>query len=503
MSLPALVLDMPWAPLALLAPLLMAAVCVVAGPGRASRLAVPGALLTLAAVTGVVLRVLWHGPFRHAVGGWGAPLGIDFEVDGLSALMLAMTALVASVITLYARAYFRGDEGATARAHFWPLWFFLWGGLHALFLTADVFNFYVTLEVVSLSAVALVALSGTPTGVIASLRYLMTALLGSLFYLLGIGLLYAQYGVLDLELLREVVTVNPVTQAAYVCIVTGLLIKTALVPLHVWLPPAHSSAPAPVSAALSALVIKGSFYILLRFHFDVLPRELVEQPSVWLGALGMIAVLWGSIQALRQPRLKLIVAYSTVAQVGYLFLLFPLCFASSAPGDDWMTKAWSGGVYHALSHAFAKASLFLAAGAVLHAAGGDSLRHLRGLGERRPVIATALALASVSIMGLPPSGGFVGKWLLLVAALHAGQWWWVAGILMGGLLAAAYSFRFLRELFRPAAPDQVWHDEPRALGHAALALALFALLLGFAAILPFKLLAVGAPFPANAFLEAL
>lgn len=497
----ALLLELPWAAWCLLAPALLAALCAVVGPKWSSRLAVPGALLVLATVAGVVLRVLGHGPFRHAVGGWGAPLGIDFQVDGLNALMLAMTGLVAAVITVYARAYFQPDR--RARAHFWPLWFFLWAGLHALFLTADVFNFYVTLEVVSLSAVALVALSGTATGLIASLRYLMTALLGSLFYLLGIGLLYAQYGVLDLDLLRGVMTVNPATQAAYVCIVTGLLIKTALFPLHVWLPPAHSSAPAPVSAALSALVIKGSFYILLRFHFEVLPRELVAQPSVWLGALGMVAVLWGSIQALRQPRLKLIVAYSTVAQVGYLFLLFPLCFALAEPGQLWMTKAWSGGVYHALSHAFAKAALFLAAGAVLHAAGGDTLDHLRGLGERRPVLATALALGSISIMGLPPSGGFVGKWLLLVAALHAGQWWWVAGILVGGLLAAAYSFRFLRELFRPAPADRVWHDEPRTLGHTALALALLALLLGLAAIIPFRLLAIGAPFPANAFLEAL
>lgn len=497
----ALWLEVPWAAFCLLAPLVAAVLCVVVGPRWASRLAPWLAGLSLAAACGVVVRVMQYGPFRHQVGGWGAPLGIDFQVDGLNALMLAMTSVVALVITFYARAYFRDDE--RVRNHFGPLWFFMWGGLHALFLTADVFNFYVTLEVVSLSAVALVALSGTATGVMASLRYLMTAILGSLFYLLGIGLLYAQYGVLDLDLLRTVVEVNPATQAAYLCIVLGLLIKTALFPLHIWLPPAHSSAPAPVSAALSALVIKGSFYILLRFHFDVLPRALVAGPAVWLGALGMMAVLWGSLQALRQPRLKLIIAYSTVAQVGYLFLLFPLCFAPGEPGALWPTKAWAGGVFHALSHALAKASLFLSAGAVLHAAGGDRLCHLRGLGERRPVIATALALASISIMGLPPSGGFVGKWLLLVVALQSGQWWWVVGVLLGGLLAAAYSFRFLRLLFLPAAAEQVWHDEPPMLGRAALLLAVLALLLGLAAVIPFKLLSVGAPFPANAFLEAL
>lgn len=496
-------LDIPWAAWCLLLPLFAAVAGLLTGPRLASRLAPLFALATVLATAGVVVRVLQSGPFRHAVGGWGAPLGIDFHVDGFSALMLAMTAVVAAVITVYARAYFSAEHGTGAGAYFWPLWFFLWGGLHALFLTADIFNFYVTLEVVSLSAVALVALSGTPTGVVASMRYLLTALTGSLFYLLGVGLLYAQYGVLDMDLLRGVVEVNPATWAAYVCILLGLLIKTALFPLHVWLPPAHSSAPAPVSAALSALVIKGSFYILLRFHFDLLPHEMLAASSVLLGALGMTAVIWGSLQALRQPRLKLIVAYSTVAQIGYLFLLFPLCFALAEPGDLWPTKAWAGGIYHALSHAFAKASLFLAAGAVLHAAGGDTLAHLRGLGERRPVVATALALASISIMGLPPSGGFVGKWLLLVAALHAGQWWWVVGLLLGGLLAAAYSFRFLRELFRPAPENLVLHEEPRMLGYTALALALFTLLLGLAALIPFNLLSQGAPFPPNAFLEAL
>ena len=496
-------LEVPWLVGCLLVPFFAAVACLLAGPRGAARLAPLFALATLLATAGVVLRVLHHGPFHYAVGGWGAPLGIDLHVDGLSALMLAMTAVISTVITIYARAYFRADHGSGAGAHFWPLWFFLWGGLHALFLTNDIFNFYVTLEVVSLSAGALVALSGTPAGVVAALRYLTTALTGSLFYLLGVGLLYAQYGALDIDVLRGVMEVNPATQAAYLCIVLGLLIKTALFPLHVWLPPAHSQAPAPVSAALSALVVKGSFYILLRFHFDLLPRAMLAAPSVLLGALGMAAVVWGSLQALRQPRLKLIVAYSTVAQIGYLFLLFPLCFALAEPGDLWPTKAWSGAVYHALSHAFAKASLFLAAGAVLHTAGGDTLPHLRGLGERRPVIATALALASISIMGLPPSGGFVGKWLLLVAALHAGQWWWVVGLLIGGLLATAYSFRFLRELFRPAPENLELHDTPRTLSWASLLLAVIALGLGLAAVVPFKLLSIGAPFPPNAFLEAL
>ena len=461
-----------WLPLAVVLPFAAALGCWVAGPRRAGWVAVVGVHLNVLAALALAAQLLARGSFRHAVGGWGAPLGIDLQVDGLSALMLVMTAVVGYAISLYARGYFADQPKASAA--FWPLWFFLWGGLYALFLTADIFNFYVTLEVVSLSAVALVAISGTPSGLTASLRYLLTALTGSLLYLLGVGLIYAQADVLDLELLRGVLGPTPATHAAYVCMTLGLLIKAALFPFHTWLPPAHSQAPAPVSAALSALVVKGAFYILVRLHLTVWPEQVRIGLASGLGALGLVAVIWGSLQALRQPRLKLMIAYSTVAQVGYLFLIFPLCFGT----DGFSAVAWKGAWYHVVSHAVAKASLFLAAGAVLHAAGGDTRAHLRGLGERRPLLATALALAAVSIMGLPPSGGFVGKWLLLSASLSIGAWWWVGGLLLGGLLSAAYNFRFLRELFRPAPDDLVLHDEPKVLSRAALFLAVLALLMG-------------------------
>lgn len=489
--------------IAILTPLAAAVACLVAGPRGARTFGLAGALATLASAVAVVHGVIAEGTIRHAVGGWGAPLGIDLEADGLSALMLAMTAVVGAAISVYARAYFEPGDRRGAGFWFWPLWFFLWAALHALFLTADVFNYYVTLELGSIAAVALVALGGTATAVVAATRYLLFAIVGSLLYLLGIGLLYGQYGVLDIALLHEVAGDHGATRAAYLCIVAGLVLKTALVPLHIWLPPAHSSAPAPVSAALSALVVKGSFYILLRFHVDILPADLVAAPSHLLGALGAVAVVWGSIQALRQPRIKLVIAYSTVAQVGYLFLLFPLVAVGGASGAEWPAKAWSGGIYHALSHAFAKASLFLAAGAVLHAAGHDRLEALRGIGERMPMTVTALALASISIMGLPPSGGFIGKWLLLVAALHEGHLWWVVAILAGGLLAAAYSFRMLKHAFRPAEAGAAWHETPRTLEWVALALAAASILLGLAAVLPLGLLQIGAPFPANSFLEAL
>ena len=459
-----------------------------------------GALATAGASLFVLALVQAEGPMRHRLGGWGAPLGIDLFADGLSVLMLAMTAAIGGAISLYASAYF---ERARDRASFWPLWFLLWTGLNALFLTADLFNFYVTLEVIGLSAVALVAMQGGPVALPAAVRYLFVAMLGSLAYMGGVALVYAQTGLLDLALLHGRLGEGPLGQAALALIIVGLIAKTALFPLHLWLPPAHSSAPAPVSAALSALVVKASFYILLRTSFTAFTDAALAAVGPILGLLGAAAVLWGSLQALTQDRLKLMIAYSTVAQIGYLFLLFPV--AMPGAGDaEWQSKAWIAGIFHALSHACAKAAMFMAAGAILHAVGRDDKNSLRGLGERMPVTISALAAAGVSIMALPPSGGFIAKWMLLVAAIRTGQWWWAPIMIGGGLLAAGYIFRMVKFAFlaTPVGAPPL-HPVPRRLEYTALALALLAMLLGLASVIPIAIAAIGAPFPENWFTEAL
>ena len=212
--------------------------------------------------------------------------------------------------------------------------------------------------------------------------------------------------------------------------------------MHFWLPPAHASAPAPVSAVLSALVVKASFYILLRLWLAIF-ADISEGVAALFGLLGAGAVLWGSLQALRQTRVKLLVAYSTVAQIGYLFLAYPL---ASGMG----VTAWSAMAYLAFSHALAKAAMFLAAGNLMHFGGHDRIADLDRVVQRLPLTAGAFALAGVSIMGLPPSGGFNGKWLLLQAALTQGRWDIVGVILLGGLLAAGYIFKVLGNTFTQA-----------------------------------------------------
>jgi len=437
------------------------------------------------AVAGLGWQLQLNGTFHHPIGGWGAPLGIDLYADGLSLLMLGMTALVALAVSIYSSGYFtsRDDE-----IRFWPIWLLLLGALNALFLAADIFNLYVTLELMGLGAVALAALSGGKQAIAGAMRYLLATLLGSMCYLLGVALLYHSFGSVDIATLAVRIDSSPAVWAALGLIIAGLALKTALFPLHFWLPPAHASAPAPVSALLSALVVKASFYILLRLWLSIFsPQGVGDGVNTLLGLLGGIAVIWGSVQALRQTRLKLLIAYSTVAQIGYLFLAFPLAAASGG-------LAWNAVAYLALSHALAKAAMFLSAGNLLRYGGHDRIADLDRVAQRLPLTAGAFALAGVSIMGLPPSGGFIGKWLLLKAALDQGNWAIIVVLLLGGLLAAAYIFKVLGNIFTQASHPHEPSMVPARMEWAALLLASGAILLSFMASPIFELINIGDVF---------
>ena len=289
----------------------------------------------------------------------------------------------------------------------------------------------------------LVCLDGRPETLAAALRYLLFALFGSVLYLLGTALLYGSYGTLDIVLLAYRINAEPlVAPAVWVAaglMTAGLLAKAALFPLHLWLPPAHANAPAAASAVLSALVVKASFFLIVRLWFDVMPGLASQAVTTVLATLGAAAILFGSVLALRQARLKLLIAYSTVAQIGYLFLMFPLV----AGGHPWSAEAWNGGVMQTLSHAFAKAAMFLAAGLVAEQLGHDRIAELRGIGRAMPMTVFAFGLGGLSLMGLPPSGGFAAKWLLLQASVESGQWVWAVVMLAGGLLAGGYVYRVI------------------------------------------------------------
>ncbi|MGD8631226.1 MAG: proton-conducting transporter membrane subunit, partial [Gammaproteobacteria bacterium] len=278
-------------------------------------------------------------------------------------------------------------------------------------------------------------------------------------------------GTLDMAQLARGVTAGPVAWTALALMTAGLLLKTALFPLHFWLPPAHASAPAPVSAVLSALVVKAAFYLVLRLWLDVFADVVTPAAATLLGALGAAAVLWGSWHALLAERLKLLAAYSTVAQLGYLFMFFPLLQA--LPAGAARELAAGGLVMLALTHGFAKAGLFLAIGIIQQRSGHDSIRQLDGTAQRLPATTFAIALAGVALIGLPPSGAFLGKWQLLAGAVAAGQWIWVVVTAVGSLLAAAYIFRVIGHAFGnrpyPNLPVTIAREEWPALLLAAVA----------------------------------
>ena len=472
-----LMIDIPWIILIILLPLLGAINCFL-WPRHSTSLALITTLAIVAGVTGLTWQVIEQGTQRYMVGGWGAPLGIDLYVDGLSLLMLIITALVGLGISIYSIHYFKSKKAI----FFWPVWMFLWAALNALFLSADIFNLYVTLELLGLAAVALVALAGGAAAVTAAMRYLLVSLLASLFYLLGVALLYHSFGTVDIATLSVRIESTPAVWAATGLMTAGLLLKTALFPLHFWLPPAHASAPAPVSALLSALVVKASFYILLRLWLEIFPIVSASFGQL-LGALGAAAVLWGGLQALRQTRLKMLIAYSTVAQLGYLFLAFPLA----------TTMAWKGALYLLFSHALAKAAMFMAAGNILRFSGHDRIVDLDRVAQRLPLTLSAFALAGISSMGLPPSGGFIAKWLMLDSALRTGQWWWAIILILGGLLTAAYIFKVVGYAFTHAEQPQQKRTVPISMEWTALALALAAVLLGLIAPWPLALMDIGSP----------
>ena len=484
---------LPWL---IVLPLAWAALAFTLGPQRGAWLAITGLAGQLLLAIWLAADLLAQGVRVHAVGGWGAPLGIDLAADGLTAVMLLLTQAVALAMAVYARAYF-ADRGfrapgyrdhpvaatATPQDYFWPLTGFLLAGMNGLYLSTDLFNLYVTLEVVGLAAVGLVAAGGGAGPLAAALRYLLVSLAASMIYLMGVALVYGAQGTVSIAALAPLQA--PPLLALWLAaglMVTALALKTALFPFHFWLPPAHGGAPAPVSALLSALVVKASFYLILRLWLGLFAPLATVTAAQLLGALGAAAILWGSWQAIRARRLKMLVAYSTVAQLGYLFVAFPLL------GSDGL--ALQAAVMQAWSHGLAKAAMFAAAGVLIKACGHDEIAALTGTAGQLPVTLFAFGLAGVTLMGLPPSGGFLAKWLMVQAALERGQWVWAAVVIVGGLLAAIYVFRVVHRSLLLAPPSRQFQAVAPSLEWVALVLAAASVMLGMRGAQLLRLLAV-------------
>lgn len=410
-----------------------------------------------------------------ALADWAIPLGIELRVDAMSAVFLALTAAVGAAISVYAL-----DDRVTGGRFFWPLWLALWAGLNAVYVSGDLFNIYVALELLTLAAVSLVALGGRSAAAPA-LRYLFIAVVGSLLFLLAVALLYGQTGTLDLQMVAERAESGTVLAAALALAAVGLATKMALFPGHTWLPVAHPAAPAAVSAALSALVVKASLYVIWRLWSTL---GTVEPAATTLasgiGVLGAVAVFFGGAMALRRRKLKQIIAYSTIAQVGYLAVVLALVTSSVPP--EAAVAGWTGGLLLVLAHGVAKAAMFMAAGTLTIAYGSDRLSRLTGAVSAQPLAVSALAIGGISLAGLPPTFGFVAKWHLLSSAVGSGQWWWIPVLLVGGLLTFAYTAKMIRATFNPIPEEQTVPrvtTVPMLLSVVPFVLALASVVLGF------------------------
>ncbi len=431
--------------LVVLLPLVGSAVVPVLGllSARAARLLALGVLLlTHLAALGALYRALETGVWRYELGGWAAPWGIEYVVDALGGGMAVLVSAMALLSAIYAGPHLRAWRGAPV-ALYHAVHLLLAAGLLGIVLTGDVFNLYVSLEISALAAYALLA-GGTRPGTVAAFRYLLVGTIAASFYLLGIGHLYAVTGTLNMAdlaaRLPEVQEVG-VVATGLALIVVGLAIKTALFPLHGWLPDAYSSAPAPVVAFVASVKGKVSAYVLLRilvFVFD--GHGLAERALDLLAVVAAVTILAGSAMALAQRDLNRMLAYSSVGHMGYIVLGLGLGTAAGL----------TGAVLHIVNHAVAKGCLFMASGNLQLRAGSSRITALSGMARQMPLTMAAFVVAALSMIGLPPTGGFFSKWYLLLGALEGGAWLVVVVIVTSSLLSAVYFFRILETAyFRP------------------------------------------------------
>jgi multicomponent Na+:H+ antiporter subunit D len=433
-----------WLPLAAFTPLLAGALtpAVAAGrPAAARAFALATATWTGILVLHLVRRVVASGPFSYALGGWGAPYGIELRFDELSAFALPIC-LVVTLALVYSGPAARVTRAAPRAPWYYSLLLINLGGMVGFVAAADLFNLFVFMELVSVSSYALVAAGGGRIAALAAFKYLVAGGVSSALILFCIGVLYALTGSLnmaDVSLrLGEAGTAAPVA-LALAGLAAGFMLKAALFPLHAWLPDAHASAPSPVSAILSGLVVKLGIIGLLRMYalFNAVPAVTLAPLNDALAWLGALAILAGAFFALFQQDIKLMLAYSTVSNIGYIVMGIGLA----------TEPAVTGSAVHVLNHALIKATLFFAAGALIHQTGYRTLHDLRGVARAMPWTTLALAIGALSVVGLPPTAGFIGKWYIALGALEAGRPGFAAVLLLGALLIFIYYIRMLNAFY--------------------------------------------------------
>jgi multicomponent Na+:H+ antiporter subunit D len=448
-------------PFSVLVPLIAAPACAML-PGRTAPwlLSLAASLVALAIAAPTLIAAM-DSTLSYAFGDWQPPIGIEYRVDAANAFVALLLTGIASLLLLWGKPLV-DNEIPERQGAFYALFLLALAGLLGITLTGDIFNVFVFLEISSLASYGLIAHGSDKRALLAAFRYLIMGTVGATFLLIGIGFLYIMTGTLNMADLAERLGDVKDTRTIHVAlafIVVGMALKIAVFPLHLWLPNAYTYAPSFVSAFLAATATKVALYVLLRLIFTVFAPDysfvVLPLTAVFIG-LALAGMFAGSWVAIFQANLKRMLAYSSVAQVGYMLLGVGLA----------TTLGLTATMLHLFNHALMKAALFMALGIVAYQAGGVSLETVKGLGRQMPWTLTAFALAGLSLIGLPPTAGFISKWYLISAAVDADQTWLVVLILITSLMAVAYIARVVEAAWfqpRPEGAPTVAEASPRLL----------------------------------------
>ena len=440
-------------------PLIAAPLCLLA---RRASLAwtiafLASACATAAAAT-LAYQTLRHGPISYHMGGWAPPWGIEYAVDSANAFILLLVSGIATVVLLYCSSSVTKEIRAGREHMFYCMFILCLTGLLGIAITGDAFNVFVFLEISSLSSYALIAMGSQRKALTASFQYLIMGTIGATFFLIGVGLLYMVTGTLNLADLQtripQIQDSRPLL-AAFAFITVGLALKAALFPLHLWLPNAYAYAPSGVSAFMAATATKVSLYVLLRFTFTLFGAEFAfgELPLHWVLLVpAVIAMFAGSFSAIFQRDIKRMLAYSSVAQIGYITLAIALASQAGV----------QAAMLHMFNHGLMKAALFCALGCIFYRIGSTRIEEMAGLGRQMPWTFAAIVTGGLSLLGAPLTAGFISKWFLVQAALEQSLWWLVVLIVASSMLAVVYVWRLVEALYfkKPTAGSENVREAP-------------------------------------------
>ena len=396
-------------------------------------------LLAFVAAVGITIQVLERGTLFYELGGWPVPFGIGLAVGPLSALMLLVVTGASLAALLWGPRSMDSEVGAEHQSLLYACWLLALAGLIGITVTGDAFNIFVFMEISSLASYVMVAAGPNRQALTASFKYLITGTIGATFYLIGVGYLYMMTGTLnlaDMAARLDGVSTSPPVLMASGFIILGLALKAALFPMHAWMPNAYRFAPSPVTVFFAACSTKVALFVLIRFDFLVLLPHLADHGRMLtavLMPLSVAAFLVGSTVAVFERDLKRMLAYSSVAQIGYILLGVSLLSSSG------LTAA----IMHLFNHALIKSALFMAVGTLVLRHGSSKLDDLAGAGRTMPLTMLAFCLAGLSLIGVPLTAGFISKWYLITAVLDLGGLGvlLILAILVSSLLAVVYVWK--------------------------------------------------------------